>query len=105
MVKDKVVVKERITVKDMVRVEDKVKVEDIIRYGWGKVMDMVRVTVPSQYTSVCFYKCLIFVFQSEMKSKNSSEFMESDLAGAKHELLRIRDMLEMAEKVKYCLYP
>ncbi|XP_041372269.1 leucine zipper transcription factor-like protein 1 isoform X2 [Gigantopelta aegis] len=35
---------------------------------------------------------------SHLKNKNTAEGMETDLAGAKHELLRIREMLEMAEK-------
>ncbi|KAJ8307134.1 hypothetical protein KUTeg_015218 [Tegillarca granosa] len=36
--------------------------------------------------------------QSRKSGKSASEFIEKDLASTKHELLRIREMLEMAEK-------
>ena len=40
-------------------------------------------------------------FQSESSRRKQAAEMEDNLADTKHELLKIREMLEMAEKVKY----
>ena len=47
----------------------------------------------------------IQIDQERQKGQVSSEHAEREMASTKHELLRIREMLEMAEKVRgkgYC---
>ena len=41
--------------------------------------------------------CLILTLQKI--SSSNSDVMKNDLTATKHELLKVRDMLEMAEKV------
>ena len=59
---------------------------------------------PSQTVSNMIYSCIIIILflfdlQERQKGKVSSEQAEREMADTKHELLRIRQMMELAEKV------
>jgi len=85
---------------DAIPVYNKVLLQEYIEVP--QIPSLCGVVLCIQTNSIaCYFTVML---QTSSQGIAQAAAMQSELADAKHELLKIQEMLEMAEKVFYCMH-